>query len=62
VAAAKAIDLRFGSVDVVRVGGAWRILEINSGVMMEALGQAHPDLVETTYHAALDKAFGEVEG
>jgi hypothetical protein len=57
--AAGAIGLRFGSVDVVRVGGAWRILEINSGVMMEALGQRHPELVEAVYTAALDRAFGE---
>ena len=62
VAAARAIGLRFGSVDVVRVGDDWRVLEINSGVMMEALGQAHPELVEATYNAALDKVFGEGEG
>ena len=59
VAAAKAIDLRFGSVDVVRADGAWQILEINSGVMMEALSRSHPGLVEATYNAALDKVFGE---
>ena len=26
-----------------RSNGAWKILEINSGVMMEALGKPHPD-------------------
>jgi glutathione synthase/RimK-type ligase-like ATP-grasp enzyme len=56
--AARAIGLRFGSIDVVRVDGAWRILEINSGVMMEALSKLHPDLVEAAYSAALDKVFG----
>jgi glutathione synthase/RimK-type ligase-like ATP-grasp enzyme len=56
-AAASAIGIRFGSVDVVRVNGAWRILEINSGVMMEALGKVHPDLVYAAYSAALDKLF-----
>ncbi|HXO69667.1 MAG TPA: RimK-like protein [Bradyrhizobium sp.] len=59
VKAAKCIDLRFGSVDVVQVDGAWRILEINSGVVMEALGKTHPDLVYAAYAAALDKVFGE---
>lgn len=57
VRAATAIDLRFGSVDVVRVAGAWRILEINSGVMMEALGKLHPELVEAAYGVALDNIF-----
>jgi glutathione synthase/RimK-type ligase-like ATP-grasp enzyme len=56
--AAKAIGIRFASVDVVRVAGAWRILEINSGVMMEALGKLHPELVDAAYSAALDKVFG----
>jgi glutathione synthase/RimK-type ligase-like ATP-grasp enzyme len=55
--AAQAIALRFGSVDVVKVDGSWRILEINSGVMMEALNGLHPDLVDSVYHAALDKIF-----
>jgi glutathione synthase/RimK-type ligase-like ATP-grasp enzyme len=58
VEAAKAIGIRFASVDVVRVGGALKILEINSGVMMEALGKLHPELVDTAYSAALDKVFG----
>jgi glutathione synthase/RimK-type ligase-like ATP-grasp enzyme len=58
IAAAKAIDIRFGSIDVVQVNGAWQILEINSGVMMEALSQSHPDLVYAAYGAALDKVFG----
>jgi glutathione synthase/RimK-type ligase-like ATP-grasp enzyme len=55
--AAKSIEVRFGSIDVVLVGGSWRILEINSGVMMEALGKAHPDLVYAAYSAALDRVF-----
>src|SRR3974390_3284350 len=33
VRAAKAIGIRFGSIDVVQVDGALRILEMNSGVM-----------------------------
>ena len=55
--AADAIGLRFGSIDVVEVGGALKILEINSGVMMEALGKQHAELVHATYGAALDKVF-----
>jgi glutathione synthase/RimK-type ligase-like ATP-grasp enzyme len=57
VQAAKAIGIRFGSIDVVQVNGSWQILEINSGVMMEALGKLHPDLVYAAYSAALDKVF-----
>ncbi len=57
VKAARAIGLRFGSVDVVRAGGHWQILEINPGVMMEQLAGFHPDLVDAAYSAALDKVF-----
>jgi glutathione synthase/RimK-type ligase-like ATP-grasp enzyme len=59
IAAANSIDLRFGSIDVVEVDDAWRVLEINSGVVMEALGKRHPELVYAAYAAALDKVFGE---
>jgi glutathione synthase/RimK-type ligase-like ATP-grasp enzyme len=58
VKAAKSIEMRFGSIDVVQVNGAWQILEVNSGVMMEALGKSHPDLVYAAYNSALDKVFG----
>jgi glutathione synthase/RimK-type ligase-like ATP-grasp enzyme len=57
VEAAKSIELRFGSIDVVQTGGQWKILEINSGVMMEALSKLHPDLVYATYSVALNKIF-----
>lgn len=57
VQAANAIRIRFASIDIVRVAGSWRVLEINSGVMMEVLGRHHPELVYTTYAAALDKVF-----
>ena len=49
IEAAKSIDLRFGSIDVVEVDDSWRVLEINSGVVMEALGKAHPELVYAAY-------------
>lgn len=59
--AARAIGITFASIDVVRVDGDWRVLEINSGVMMEALGKLHPELVQATYDAALDRVFGNEE-
>jgi glutathione synthase/RimK-type ligase-like ATP-grasp enzyme len=55
--AASAIGIAFASIDVVRVDGAWRVLEINSGVMMEALAKLYPELVQATYDAALDRVF-----
>ena len=55
--AARAIGITFASIDVVRVDGDWRVLEINSGVMMEALAKLHPELVQATYDAALDRVF-----
>jgi glutathione synthase/RimK-type ligase-like ATP-grasp enzyme len=57
IAAAHAIDIDFASIDLVRAGGVWQVLEINSGVMMEALGRLYPDLVHATYSAALDRIF-----
>jgi len=57
-AAAQAIGIRFASVDVVRLREGWQVLEINSGVVMEALGRAHPDRVHAAYGAALDRVFG----
>lgn len=57
VDAARAIGITFASIDIVRVGGAWKVLEINSGVMMEALGKLYPELAHATYGAALDRVF-----
>ena len=57
VQAANAIGIRFASIDIVRVAGSLKVLEINSGVMMEVLGRLHPELVYATYAAALDKVF-----
>jgi glutathione synthase/RimK-type ligase-like ATP-grasp enzyme len=58
IEAAKTIELRFGSIDVIQADGRWRVLEINSAVMMEALSRRHPELVYAAYSAALDKVFG----
>jgi glutathione synthase/RimK-type ligase-like ATP-grasp enzyme len=57
VRAAQAIGIRFASVDIVRTAYQWKVLEINSGVMMEALWRYHPELVQAAYAAALDKLF-----
>ena len=57
VQAANAIGIRFASIDIARVAGSLKVLEINSGVMMEVLGKHHPDLAYATYAAALDKVF-----
>lgn len=59
IASARAIDMRFGSIDVVNVDGAWKVLEINSGVMMESLNRTHPELVDAAYSAALDLVFDQ---
>ena len=55
--AAQAIGIRFASIDLVCVNDCWRVLEINSGVVMEALGKLHPERVHAAYHAALDRLF-----
>jgi glutathione synthase/RimK-type ligase-like ATP-grasp enzyme len=57
IRAAQALRIRFASIDVVRTDGGWKILEVNSGVKMEALGKRHPALVEAAYAAALDEVF-----
>lgn len=57
VGAAQAIGIRFASTDLVHVSGEWKVLEINSGVMMETLGRYHPELVQAAYTAALDRLF-----
>jgi len=58
-AAVRAIGIDFAAVDVVRSDGAWKVLEINSGVRMEALGARYLDLVCATYAAALDRIFNQ---
>jgi glutathione synthase/RimK-type ligase-like ATP-grasp enzyme len=57
IEAAQSIGIRFASIDIVSVEGSWKVLEINSGVMMETLGKLHPELVYAAYNAALDRVF-----
>jgi glutathione synthase/RimK-type ligase-like ATP-grasp enzyme len=59
IEAARAIGIVFASIDMVRVDREWRVLEINSGVMMEALAKLYPELVQAAYDAALNRVFGE---
>ncbi|RED31306.1 hypothetical protein BJ123_11568 [Rhodopseudomonas thermotolerans] len=53
--AADAIGLGFGAVDVVWTAQGPRVLEINSGVMIESLSRRFPDLAEQVYTRALDR-------
>lgn len=43
VQSAEAIGLRVGAVDIVEAAGQLRVLEINSGIMMERLARLAPD-------------------
>ena len=40
--AARALSIAFASVDIIETGGGYRVLEINSGVMMENFIEAAP--------------------
>jgi glutathione synthase/RimK-type ligase-like ATP-grasp enzyme len=60
VEAARCIGLRFGTVDLIQTDRGLLVLEINSGVMMEAVAEFHPDrdeLLESIYGAALARIF-----
>jgi hypothetical protein len=63
--AGEALNLVFGSVDVVTVGdsgdsGRAMVLEVNSGVMMEALAASPggPELAQRVYGRAFQRMFG----
>lgn len=61
LAAAAALDLRFGSVDVLLSGGTCRVLEVNAGVMLERFARqsvAHRDIAFGVYARALDALVG----
>ncbi len=59
LAAAKAIGLRFCSVDIINtIDGEYLVLEVNSGVMIEKYLQQHPEdyaLVKEIYRDAVRK-------
>jgi glutathione synthase/RimK-type ligase-like ATP-grasp enzyme len=58
--AARATNLAFGSVDIVHIGSEARVLELNAGVMMEALAESEQgfSLARQIYSLALDTMFG----
>lgn len=63
--AAGAIGLRFGSVDLVVVDGQPRVLEVNSGVMLEAFAHASPEnmsIARGIYARAIGRMFAGEEG
>ncbi|MCI6676164.1 MAG: hypothetical protein MSG78_04550 [Clostridiales bacterium] len=56
--AARALNLRFASIDIVKCNGEWRVLEVNSGVMMENLasnGIRCYELAKEIYRKAIKK-------
>jgi glutathione synthase/RimK-type ligase-like ATP-grasp enzyme len=60
VKAARCIGLRFCTVDMIETGGGLMVLEVNSGVMMEAIArqQANADeLLDRIYGSALAQIF-----
>lgn len=61
-AAADAIGITFASIDVVQVGDELKVLEINSGVMMEHFArqsQEHYEIARTIYAKALELSLGK---
>ena len=54
--AAQAVNVRFASVDIIRTGGEFKVLEINSGIMMESFARMNPQsyqIAKSIYHQAL---------
>ncbi len=62
--AVNALNLRFASVDIVKYRDGWKVLEVNSGVMMENLasnGTECYDLAKQIYRKAIQKMFSSME-
>lgn len=58
--ARQTINIRFASIDIIRVAGEYSVLEINSGVMLEHFTHYFPDQrarVKEIYAAAVAKMF-----
>ncbi len=58
--AAKTVNIQFASVDIIKTEGAYLVLEINSGVMMENFSQmsdAHYQIAKSIYREALQSIF-----
>lgn len=58
--AAEAVSVRFASVDIIRTGGEFKVLEINSGIMMESFARMNLQnyqLAKSIYKEALTALF-----
>lgn len=58
----RAFNLRFASVDVIETHGRHLVLEVNSGVMMEAFARISPDgfqRAKQVYAGAVDRMFAD---
>ena len=58
--AAEAVNVRFASVDIIRTGGEFKVLEINSGIMMESFARINVhnyQLAKSIYKEALTSLF-----
>ena len=54
--AAEAVNVRFASVDIIRTGGEFKVLEINSGIMMESFARMNSrsyQIAKSIYRQAL---------
>lgn len=59
MSAVAALNLTFGSVDVVRVAGREMVLEVNAGVMVDAVAKSPggPAIAKRVYEQALSRMF-----
>lgn len=58
--AAQAVNVRFASVDIIRTGGKFMVLEINSGIMMESFAHMNAQnyqIAKSIYQQALITLF-----
>ena len=61
---AEALQVRFGSFDVIRTAEGMMILEVNTGVMMENLagmGEEYYQLVKSVYTEAVEKSLEKLD-
>jgi glutathione synthase/RimK-type ligase-like ATP-grasp enzyme len=60
LSAAQAVNARFASVDIIRTGGELKVLEINSGIMMESFARMNAEnhqAAKSIYLEALNSTF-----
>lgn len=58
--AVKALSVNVASVDVIQTTSGWKVLEVNSGIMMESLAGSHPagrELARQFYGKILEQVF-----